>query len=157
MFQRILSVFIIWDLVRKNYQKEIGNMERWEEVFAGIIPKAVYQMQLINGEKQRLTIELSSGHTCVRISFGAVLAVRMLDEGIVQSGIYSDSEIQKYKRNDFQNIIYEVQGGEFAEQINKISDGYGEVLKLRHYVVITQNYNVDIVTEWEPKIEVLEM
>ena len=141
----------------KNYQKEIGNMERWKEVFAGIIPKAVYQMQLINGEKQGLTIELSSGHTCVRISFGAVLAVRMLDEGIVQSGIYSDSEIQKYKRNDFQNIIYEVQGGEFAEQINKSSDGYGEVLKLRHYVVITQNYNVDIVTEWEPKIEVLEM
>ena len=101
----------------KNYQKEIGNMERWKEVFAGIIPKAVYQMQLINGEKQGLTIELSSGHTCVRISFGAVLAVRMLDEGIVQSGIYSDSEIQKYKRNDFQNIIYEVHGGEFAEQI----------------------------------------
>ena len=67
----------------KNYQKEIGNMERWKEVFAGIIPKAVYQMQLINGEKQGLTIELSSGHTCVRISFGAVLAVRMLDEGIV--------------------------------------------------------------------------
>ena len=112
----------------KNYQKEIGNMERWKEVFAGIIPKAVYQMQLINGEKQGLTIELSSGHTCVRISFGAVLAVRMLDEGIVQSGIYSDSEIQKYKRNDFQNIIYEVHGGEFAEQINKISDGYGEVI-----------------------------
>lgn len=101
----------------KNYQKEIGNMERWKEVFAGIIPKAVYQMQLINGEKQGLT----------------------------------------NKCNDFQNIIYEVQGGEFAEQINKISDGYGEVLKLRHYVVITQNYNVDIVTEWEPKIEVLEM
>lgn len=34
----------------KNYQKEIGNMERWKEVFAGIIPKAVYQMQLINGK-----------------------------------------------------------------------------------------------------------
>ena len=67
----------------KNYQKEIGNMERWKEVFAGIIPKAVYQMQLINGEKQGLTIELSSGHTCVRISFGAVLAVRMLDEEII--------------------------------------------------------------------------
>lgn len=36
----------------KNYQKEIGNMERWKEVFAGIIPKAVYQMQLINGKNK---------------------------------------------------------------------------------------------------------
>ena len=89
-------------------------------VFAGIIPKAVYQMQLINGEKQGLTIELSSGHTCVRISFGAVLAVRMLDEGIVQSGIYSDSEIQKYKRNDFQNIIYEVHGADRGSGIRSI-------------------------------------
>ena len=34
------------------------------------------------------------------------------------------------KDNDFQNVIYEVQDGEFAEQINQISDGYGEVLNL---------------------------
>ncbi len=33
------------------------------------------------------------------------------------------------------------------EQINQISDGYGEALNLKHYVVITQNYNIDIVTD----------
>ena len=132
-------------------------MERWKEVFVGTIPKAVYKMQLINGEKQGLTIELSSSQTCVMINFGMVQAVRMLDEGIVQSNLYSENEIQKYKDNDFQNIIYEVQDGEFAEQINQISDGYGEVLNLKHYVVITQNYNIDIVTEWEPTIEISKM
>lgn len=129
-------------------------MEKWKEVFVGTIPKTVYQMQLINGEKQGLTIELSSSQTCVMINFGMVQAVRMLDEGIVQSNLYSDKEIQKYKDNDFQNIIYEVQDGEFAEQINQIADGYGKVLNLKHYVVITQNYNIDIVTEWEPTIEI---
>lgn len=132
-------------------------MEKWKEVFVGTIPKAVYQVQLINGEKQGLTIELSSSQTCVMINFGMVQAVRMLDEGIVQSNLYSENEIQKYKDNDFQNIIYEVQDGEFAEQINQISDGYGEVLNLKHYVVITQNYNIDIVTEWEPIIEISKM
>ena len=126
---------------------EIEDMERWKEVFADTIPKAVYQIQLINGEKQGLTIELSSSHTCVMINFGMVQAVRMLDEGIVQSNLYSDNEIQKYKDNDFQNIIYEVQDGEFAEQINQISDGYGEALNLKHYIV----------TEWEPAIEVSKM
>lgn len=129
-------------------------MERWKEVFVGKIPKAVYQLQLINGEEQGLIIELSSSHTCVIIKFGIVQAMRMLDEGIVQSDIYCDNEIQKYKDNNFQNVIYEVQDGEFEKQINNIADGYGEVLNLKHYVVITQNYNIDIITEWEPIIEI---
>ena len=132
-------------------------MEKWKEVFGGIIPKAVYQVQLINGEKQGLTIKLSSSQTSVMINFGMVQAVRMLDEGIVQSNLYSENEIRKYKDNDFRNIIYEVQDGEFSEQINQISDGYGEALNLKHYVVITQNYNIDIVTEWEPTIEISKM
>ena len=38
-------------------------MEKWKEVFGGIIPKAVYQVQLINGEKQGLTIKLSSSQS----------------------------------------------------------------------------------------------
>lgn len=104
----------------KNYQKEIGNMERWKEVFSGIIPKAVYQMQLINGEKQGLTIELSSGHTCVRISFGAVLAVRMLDEEII--ALILDIQNNESKINlsleeqpDLLDIreCYQKKGGEF--------------------------------------------
>ena len=84
-----------------------------------------------------------------------VQAVRMLDEGIVQNGLYSDTEIKRYKGDNFSNVIYKVQHGEFSKQINQISDGYGEILDLKHYVVITQNYNVDIVTEWEPTIEIL--
>lgn len=129
-------------------------MEIWKEVFVGAIPKAAYQVQLINGEKQGLTIELLSSQTCVMINFGMVQAVRMLDEGIVQSNLYPENEIRKYKDNDFQNIIYEVQDGEFSEQINQISDGYGEALNLKHYVVITQNYNIDVIAEWEPTIEI---
>ena len=131
-------------------------MEKWEEIFTGKIPKAVYQMQLINGEKQGLTIELSSSDVCVVIKFGVVQAVRMLDEGIVQSGLYFDSEIKRYKEDGFSNVIYEVRQGEFAKQINQVSSGYGKVFNLKHYVVITQNYNVDIVTEWEPTVEVLQ-
>ena len=129
-------------------KQEIDYMEKWEEVFAGKIPKAVYQMRLINGEKQGLIIELSSNnHTCVMIKFGIVQAVRMLDEGIVQSNLYSDSEMKRYKEDGFSNVIYKVHQGEFAKQMNQISNGYGEILKLKHYVVITQNYNIDIVTE----------
>lgn len=131
-------------------------MENWHEVFIGKIPKELYQMQLINGEKQGLTIELSSNRTYVVIKFGIVQAVRMLDEGIVQDNLYYNNEIKKYKDNNFQNVIYEVQEGEFGKQITQLSDGYGEYLNLKHYVVITQNYNVDIITQWEPTVEVLQ-
>ena len=31
-------------------------MEKWEEIFIGKIPKAVYQIQMLNGEKQGLII-----------------------------------------------------------------------------------------------------
>ena len=130
-------------------------MGKWQEVFSGKIPKAIYQIQLINGEQYGLTIELLSNQAHIMIKFGMVQAVRMLDEGIVQSNLYSGNEIKRYKDNSFQNVIYEVQGGEFGNQVNDISNGYAEVLKLKHYVVITQNYNIDIVTEWEPTIEIL--
>ncbi len=132
-------------------------MERWQEVFVNEIPKGIYQIQMMNGEKQGLTIELSNAYVCVIIKFGMVQAVRMLDEGIVQGKLYSENEIKKYKDNNFQNIIYEVREGEFGRQIREISDGYGEVLNLKHYIVITQNYNIDIVTEWEPNIEILQI
>lgn len=132
-------------------------MEKWQEVFVGKIPKADYQVQMINGEKQGLVIELSNSHVCVRIKFGIVHAVRMLDEGIVQSKLYSDNEVEKYRNNNFQNVIYEVQGGEFGKQISEMSDGYAEFLNLKHYIVITLNYNIDIVTECEPMIEILKI
>ena len=132
-------------------------MEKWKEVFVGKIPKGVYQMQMVNGEKQGLIIELSNDNVCVIIKFGMVQAVRMLDEGIVQGNLYSDSEIKKYKQNNFQNTIYEVQEGEFGKQINKFSGGYGDILNLKHYIIITHNYNVDIVAEWEPTIDIVKM
>lgn len=127
-------------------------MERWKEVFVGVIPKAVYQMQLINGEEHGLIIKLSSSHTCVVINFGVVQAVRMIDEGIVQNYLYSENEVERHKCNHFQNVIFEVKDGEFAEQINRISCGMGEVLNLKHYILITQNYNVDIIADSEPTI-----
>lgn len=97
----------------------------WKEIFKDIIPKDNYQTQLINGEEKGLIVELIGNVHKVIINFGLVRALRMLEEGIVQKGVYSDDEISKYK----------------AEE--------------KHYVIITQNYNIDIMTEYIPSIEVL--
>lgn len=129
-------------------------MEKWKEVFSGVIPQGNYQTLITCGEDKGLTLELKSSNSHVTLNFGAILAVRMLDEGIVQNGVYSDSEIEKFKKDGFKNVIYEVDGGEFEDQIQTISDGYLENVELKHYVVITENYNIDIITEWEPEINI---
>lgn len=130
-------------------------MEKWKEIFAGIIPQGNYETQITNGEDKGLILELKSDNSHVVLNFGMVQAVRMLDEGVVQKELYSDSEVEKFKRDGFKNVIYEVTGGEFAEQMKNIADGYWETLDAKHYVVITQNYNIDIITEWEPEINIL--
>ena len=130
-------------------------MENWNVVFDGIITQDNYQTQIINGEDKGLIIELKSNNHHVIMNFGVVQAIRMLDEGIVQNELYSYNEVEKFKKDGFKNVIYEVIGGEFAKQIQNISDEYWETLDAKHYVVITQNYNIDIITEWEPEINIL--
>lgn len=130
-------------------------MEKWKEAFMGIIPQGNYETQITNGENKGLILELKSDNSHVVLNFGMVQAVRILDEGVVQKELYSDSEVEKFKSNGFKNVIYEVTGGEFAKQIQNIADGYWKTLDAKHYVVITQNFNIDIITEWKPEINIL--
>lgn len=129
-------------------------MEEWKEVFKGKIPNSTYITKMTHGEETGLIIELQSKDNKVSIFFGEVRAIRMLDEGIVQEGVYSDSQIEKYRVKKFENVIYEVTDGEFKRQIEECAGGYAEFLDLKHYVIITLSFNIDIVSEWEPTIEV---
>ena len=97
-------------------------MEKWKEVFVGIIPQGNYQTQITNGEDKGLILELKSEDSHIVLNFGMVQAVRMLDEGVVQKELYADSEVEKFKGNGFKNVIYEITGGEFAKQIQNIAD-----------------------------------
>lgn len=78
----------------------------------------------------------------------------MLDEGIVQEGAYSESQNEKYRGEKFKNVIYDVTSGEFQNQIKGFADGYADCLDLKHYIIITPSFNIDVVSEWKPSIEV---
>lgn len=132
-------------------------MEKWKEVFAGVIPQGNYQTQIIIGEDKGLILKLKSDNVYIILNFGVVQAMRVLDEGVVQNDLYSKREIEKYKKDGFRDIIYEVIDGNFAKQIKNIADGYWETLDVKHYVIITQNYNIDIITEWEPEISLKQI
>ena len=46
------------------------------------------------------------------------------------------------------------QEGQFKDEIKSIADGYLDVMDVKHYVIVTMNYNIDIISEGEPEIEI---
>jgi len=130
-------------------------MEQWEEVLKGMIPEGKYQVLLENGEEGGLSVRLKNTDNLVYINFGVVSALRMLDEGIVLNGLFDDSQIQKYKEKDFANIIYKIENGEFSKFAKSIGDDLYEYLDLKHFVIVTLNYIIEVITRWDPQINVV--
>lgn len=131
-------------------------MELWEEIYKNTIPIRKYQTIVKNGEESGLLIKLEDNEYIVNIDFGIVSAFRMFDEGIVLGGIFDENEILKYKKDNFSNTIYKIQEGEFGKFIKKTSGELYDFLDLKHYVIITMNYVIEVISEWEPSIEVLK-
>lgn len=131
-------------------------MEQWEEIFKGVIAKGKYNVLLENGEEGGLSVRLKNKNNLVDINFGVVSAFRMLDEGIVLNGLFDESQIQKYKENGFANTIYKIENGEFNKFAKSISGDLCQYLDLKHFVIVTLNYIIEVITQWEPKISVMK-
>lgn len=131
-------------------------MEQWEETFINVIPVGKYETLVKNGEELGLFIKLKSNKYVININFGAVSAFRMLDEGVLLKGFFNKDEILKYKKNNFSNTIYKIKEGEFGNFIKKVSGELYDYLDLKHYIIVTMNYVIEIVSSWEPNIEVLK-
>lgn len=129
-------------------------MEKWAEVFAGQIPKGNYEMLLQNGEKEGLKITLSSPAHKVILAFGAVSAVSMLDEGIALNDLFDNEQIETFRGREFDNTIYQMTDGELDRFVQKAAGELYNHLDLKHYVIISMNYIVEVITQWGPDIYV---
>lgn len=129
-------------------------MERWEEIFKGVIPAGNYQTKVENGEENGLLISLESDKYICSIECGIVSAFRMLDEGLIMDELFNDDEVLKYKNTNFSNTIYKIENGEFREFVEKINKSVNEYLELTHYLIITMNYVIEVMSQWEPNINV---
>ena len=127
-------------------------MEQWNEIFKGYIPQGNYSVSILAGEEKGLVIKLVDGETVIHLNFGLVQAFRVVEEGLVQTQLYSDKELEKYSSNNFQNVIYELVGAQFGQQMEDMSLGYSKIINMRHFLLITQNYNIDILSEGLPEI-----
>ncbi|BDF34227.1 hypothetical protein CE91St62_22920 [Lachnospiraceae bacterium] len=131
-------------------------MENWKVINKGYIPKGKYLAELKNGEEEGLIILLESNEYSVKMDFGLASAVRMFDEGILlQEGIFDEEQIVKYKKDNFSNTIYKIVDGEFGNEVKKISGEMYDVLNLEHYLIITLNYVIEVISQGEPEINVI--
>ena len=131
-------------------------MEKWQEYKKGIIVKDDYETSIEFGEENGLIIDLIGKKAKYKIIFGNVFSFRVIEEGYVQTDIYSEDKLEKYRNDGFSNVIYSVIDGKYALDIDKISGGYANAIGYHHYVLVTLNYNIDIVSSGEAEIQSYE-
>ena len=133
-------------------------MEKWVEIYKGVIPPGRYTTEARCGEKEGVVIFLESKENSVKLDFGALSAIRILDEGVVLQEIFNKSEFERYDENEFSNTIYKLDEGDFGKFIKKLSgETVYDFLEYGHYLIITLNYYIEVVSRWEPDIEVISL
>ncbi len=130
-------------------------MEKWNEIFKGSIPVGKYLASVANGDELGLIVQLKNDSNIINIDFGAVSVLRMLDEGIVLQDLFEPNAFDELWEKKFPNTIYLLENSELSRFTNKICSELYEDFKLKHYVIITLNYVIEVITRWEPTIEVL--
>jgi len=139
-------------------ERRIINMENWIEVHKDVIPPGKYTTVVKCGEEDGVMISLESREYSIKIEFGALSALRILDEGMVLQDLYCKSEFEKYDADKFANTIYKVEGGDFEKFIKKITgETVYDYIEYKHYIIITLNYYIEVVSRWEPGIEVVSL
>ncbi|GGC84989.1 hypothetical protein [Enterococcus wangshanyuanii] len=135
-------------------------MEKWIDRFSGLIPHCGhdYLVSIKSGDIDGLVLELEYGKDekeKVVIDFFATKAMRVADEGMYLREIFCDEEIEKFKGQGFKSVIYEIQDGDFGNFIKKTSGGLYEHLNMKHYIIITLNYVIDVISVVDPEITIL--
>ena len=135
-------------------------MEIWREYCKGLISKHNYRTKLSFGEESGLSVELRgwvdkfTKDKKITIDFGDIYSMRIFDEGIVQQDIFGD--ISMYKKEQFANVIYEVEDGNYTGEVKRIAGRKLEGADFYQYTIVTINYNIEIVTKSEPIITVMK-
>jgi len=130
-------------------------MEKWIEIFKGVIPNDTYTAEVKSGEEVGLIVTLESKENLVTLDFGAVSAFRVIDEGMILQGAFDDSEVENLKKNNFSNKIYKIENGDFGKSVKKMYGELYDILGYEHYLIVTLNYVIEITSQWKPEIKVI--
>ena len=119
-------------------------MERMFRVLEGLIPKDFYFADIKHGQESGLIITLTGKSNIVEFDFGNADAVRIIDEGIVNI-FFPNIDCSKEIKCGFENVIYEIKGDAFSDEICEMSGGILTEKEIKHYYIVTFLYVIDIV------------
>ena len=123
-------------------------MENWKEYKKGVIPKGKYIAKVVCGDSHLLTVELKSDKTRIILGFGRCEAIRIFERKFVNLDLYEN--IEDLKKDNFSNVIYEVEGGKYLKEVILYSAGFLDQPYVKQYTIITDNLLIDAVYLGEP-------
>ena len=123
-------------------------MEVWKEYRKEEIPRGKYKAKIICGDSHLLTVELKSDKTRIILGFGRCEAIRIFERKFVNLDLYEN--IEDLKKDNFSNVIYEVEGGKYLKEVILYSAGFLDQPYVKQYTIITDNLLIDAVYLWEP-------
>ena len=123
-------------------------MENWIEYRKREIPRGKYKAKIVFGDSHLLTVELKSDKTRIILGFGSCEAIRIFERKFVDLDLYEN--IEDLKKDNFSNVIYEVEGGKYLKEVILYSAGFLDQPYVKQYTIITDNLLIDAVYLGEP-------
>lgn len=123
-------------------------MENWIEYRKREIPRGKYKAKIVCGDSHLLTVELKSDKTRIILGFGSCEAIRIFERKFVDLDLYEN--IEDLKKDNFSNVIYEVEGGKYLKEVILYSAGFLDQPYVKQYTIITDNLLIDAVYLGEP-------
>lgn len=99
-----------------------------------------------------MAVVLCSGSSRVELHFREVAAVRMLGRDAVPDGLYSQEELERLRAQRFQNLIYEIEGGQFLRFLRENGRGIAALLSHRDYFIAGADFIVEVAAAGEPEL-----
>ena len=124
-------------------------MENWKEYKKGVIPKGKYIAKVVCGDSHLLTVELKSDKTRIILEFGIGEAIRISERKFVDLDLYEN--IEDLKKDNFSNVIYEVEDGKYLKEAILYSAGFLDEPYAKQYTIITEELYIDAIPVWDLK------
>lgn len=147
------SYGVLVEIVHKQEEQQ-QRKEIWHEVQKGRIPVDDYKLTLIKKQKTDVTVTLSGAANSVALVFYNVFAMRTLEKIHIQDDLYTEDQLQRFRAGSFQNVLYQIEDGEFGNFIQNNDRGKVRRMHCNHYLIISEDTILEVVAEQEPDIVV---
>ncbi len=125
-------------------------MEKWMNYDGGKIPLGNYELIETIQNCDGTTIKLQSELHNIILKFEFVDSIRITDEGRRIKTYNEIPDIQKYRENFYGVPLYRVENSEYCKWL--VQESAGIYTEFQHYVIITINDIVDVISDVPPKI-----